>query len=280
VSLSYDLAGALVSTSEGLAIDYNIKGQTTEVTPPGGSAIDMSYQDADQTRRHTAGSLRYATSQLGLQAEVDGSQGIPHTTYFLRDPGGTLLGHRERGGPAHHYILDALGSVVGVTDGSGALVATYHYEPYGEISGTTGQADITPFRFASGYLDQDIGWTKFGTRYHEPSRMLRWTQVDPERGNVENPITLNPYLYVGCSPVNVTDPTGRIGLLAAALIGLGIGIGVALLLEALGVGSVASAAIGGCLGGVAGSLLAGATIAVAPLACIGGGLFGAMLALR
>jgi hypothetical protein len=31
----------------------------------------------------------------------------------------------------------------------------------------------------------------------------------PHRGNVNNPLTLNPYVYVGCNPANSTDPSGR-----------------------------------------------------------------------
>ena len=49
---------------------------------------------------------------------------------------------------------------------------------------------------------------KYGTRYYMPN-LMRWTQPDPVKGNPANPMTLNGYAYVGCDPINATDPTGR-----------------------------------------------------------------------
>jgi RHS repeat-associated protein len=235
----------------------------------------MAYRDADQTRRVEAGDMRYAYSQLGLSAQADGSSGVPHTTYFMRDPEGTLLGHRERAGASHYYLLDGLGSVIAVTDQNGALVASSDYEPYGEVSGTTGQAGITPFGFASGYLDEAIGWTKFGTRYYEPSEMMRWTQVDPERGNIENPLSLNPYLYVQGSPTNATDPTGQ--FLVPLFWGAFAGFTALWAADELGAPPVFGGFVGGCVGGIAAGVFTAGVGTLATLAACGivGG-FGAL----
>jgi hypothetical protein len=49
-------------------------------------------------------------------------------------------------------------------------------------------------------------------------------QHDPERGGLTNPLSLNPYLYVACNPVNATDPTGACTvLIALAALGLLLG---------------------------------------------------------
>ena len=108
-------------------------------------------------------------------------------------------------GSTSYYLLDALGSVLGVVDSAGDVVKRYEYEPYGQAIPTTG-SHANPWRFASGYLDGS-GFTKFGTRYYVPS-LARWTQHDPKRGSLFEPKTLNLYAYVGCDPVNYTDPTG------------------------------------------------------------------------
>jgi RHS repeat-associated protein len=68
-----------------------------------------------------------------------------------------------------------------------------------------------PFQFASGYYDSEFDLTKFGTRYHD-SATTRWTQQDPRRGQISSPISLNPYAYGGCDPINNVDPTGLFSL--------------------------------------------------------------------
>ena len=49
---------------------------------------------------------------------------------------------------------------------------------------------------------------KYGTRYYMPD-LISWTPPDPVLGKPMNPMSLNPYSYVGCNPVNATDVTGR-----------------------------------------------------------------------
>jgi len=49
---------------------------------------------------------------------------------------------------------------------------------------------------------------KFGTRYYDPT-LGRWTQQDPVRGHLDDPNSLNRYLYAGDDPVNLTDPSGK-----------------------------------------------------------------------
>jgi RHS repeat-associated protein len=168
----------------------------------------MTYYGADQTRRATRGQNRFANDLIGLSAETDQGSGNPHTTYFMRDNRGTLVGARETTGALHYFLFDGLGSVVGLVNPSGTLTDTYSYEPYGKLLSSTGTTE-NPFRFASGYLDTPVGWLKFGTRYYEPS-IARWTQRDPVRGSLASPPTLNPYLYTSSDPVNATDPSGRV----------------------------------------------------------------------
>ena len=49
---------------------------------------------------------------------------------------------------------------------------------------------------------------KFGTRYYDPG-IQRWTQQDPKRGNIKDPMSLNLYLYAKADPINHTDPSSR-----------------------------------------------------------------------
>jgi RHS repeat-associated protein len=114
-----------------------------------------------------------------------------------------------RSGTSHfYYIFDALGSVIALTDGSGAIAASYTYDPYGTtLSASGAQATVNPFRYASGYFDSATGLLKFGARYYDSS-LGRWTQRDPIAGSIANPGAMDRYVYAGDSPVSLTDASG------------------------------------------------------------------------
>jgi RHS repeat-associated protein len=184
-------------------------------------------------------------------------------------------------------LFDGLGSIVGLTDSNGTLVSTYQYDPYGNLTSSTGSV-ANPWRFAGGYFDSSTGLYKYGTRYYD-SAIGRWSQQDPVRGHLDDPTSLNRYLYAGDDPVNFTDPSGRdatacvyafivalVGLLATlfTMIGLNVqeGITGAALFAALGDATADAATIAvaeATLAGIVGAfwwLVAGpAVIALAGL---------------
>jgi RHS repeat-associated protein len=181
--------------------------------------------------------------------------------------------------PDWYYLTDGLGSVMAIVNTAGT-VRRYVYEPYGEqlrnfidanaaspnqdLDGIGSdpkdtEADFNPYRYASGYYDRATGLLKFGTRYYLPT-LARWTQVDPQEGQPNNPPTLNAYVYVEGDPVNFTDLTGRdfgdwLGGLAGALGGAAAGwmgatliqdglLGWATASEALALGELSVAGLG------------------------------------
>jgi RHS repeat-associated protein len=99
-----------------------------------------------------------------------------------------------------------LGSVVGLTDSSGNLVNTYQYDPYGNLTSSTGTV-ANPWRYAGGYYDANTGLYKFGIRYY-----------NPVGGSLQELTKANPYVYVGNNPVNMVDPTGRDCVEAALIV--------------------------------------------------------------
>ena len=200
VTYTYDGNGNQIGTSAGQAISYNPKNQSTSIKRAGGTAVAMTYAGLDQTERTAAGGDTYANGLLGV-----GRQTGTATTYFIRDPYGNLVAQRS-GTTSYYYLFDGLGSIVALTDPAGNIVRRYTYDPYGNITTTTGTVD-TPWRYAGGYHDTTTGLTKFGTRYYDPT-LGRWTQMDPLPGTMTQARTLNRYTYVGGDPVNYTDPTG------------------------------------------------------------------------
>ena len=59
-------------------------------------------------------------------------------------------------GVTYYYITNLQGDVMSIVDGSGAVVASYEYDPYGNIiSATSDLAEINPLRYRGYVYDQE-----------------------------------------------------------------------------------------------------------------------------
>ncbi len=198
LTYSYDADGNLSGwSSGGLSFSYNTLNQTTAI-----SGNTYSYSGSDQTDRVQAGGTSFINSKFSISSQTDASG----TTYYTHDSSGRLIDERTPSG-AYYYLFDGLGSIVGLTDSNGTLVSTYQYDPYGNLTSSTGSV-ANPWRFAGGYFDSSTGLYKFGTRYYNPG-FGRWSQQDPVRGSLADPTSLNRYVYAGDDPVNRVDPSGK-----------------------------------------------------------------------
>jgi RHS repeat-associated protein len=110
-----------------------------------------------------------------------------------------------------YFLHDGLGSTIALVQGDGTVRNRYAYDPYGQTTTTcpTGSCVSNPFQYTGAEHDETTGLYKIGHRYYQPDHG-RWTQPDPlgNRTNAAMPTEAHPYLYVGCNPINYTDPTG------------------------------------------------------------------------
>jgi RHS repeat-associated protein len=245
---NHDANGNMTSSTAGFSATYNSFDQATSITGAGRSTLSpMTYGGVTQTERRRAGPTDFTDSALGLQVAAPNGGGAG--TFYTRDPSGNLISQRTPSG-THYYILDVLGSVVALTDSTGAVVGRYSYEPYGKPT-FTGSV-TSSFQYASGYYDSATKLVKFGARYYDPA-LGRWTQQDPVAGNLANPKTLNRYAYVGCDPINGTDPSGlsilgcstssALSILAGILVAAGAAVGTWIIAGVTTVPFAAGAAI-------------------------------------
>jgi RHS repeat-associated protein len=123
---------------------------------------------------------------------------------------------RIKGSTVRHYVKDALGSVIALTDDTGVVRTTYTYDPFGNVT-VSGETSDNPFQY-TGRENDGTGLYYYRARYYSPE-LQRFISEDPIRlagGDV------NYYAYVGNNPVNVTDPSGKGPILFGVCISLTI----------------------------------------------------------
>ncbi len=161
----------------------------------------------------------------------------------------------------YFYMFDHLGSIRGMTDSSGNVVAQYQYGMWGEPTQTVGTISAD-FGYAGYYVHQPSGLNLTRTRAYSPvlGRFINRDTIG-ERGGI------NLYDYVNNNPASFTDPNGTFIPIAIAIaVGLGglegeglIGAGlVAIGLGGMGALNIYNSSIAGSGGGSGAGAGAGA----------------------
>lgn len=161
--------------------------------------------------------------------QVDSSRGQPITTTYSNDNSGlsqmlvsqvvsggvvttttNLFGlsliSQDTGAAVRTLLADGLGSAR--TEMRGSVVETITtYEPFGNLLAQTGSSG-TVYGFTGQQYDNATSLLYLRARYYSPGLRV-FMSKDPWSGNVQQPGTLNPYVYVLNNPTNLTDPTGK-----------------------------------------------------------------------
>lgn len=117
-------------------------------------------------------------------------------------------------GEKFNYLTNYRGDVLGMTDESGKVVASYTYDSWGNIltqSGIDGMDSINPYRYAGYRYDESTKLYYLMARYYNPDTGV-FLSLDPVRGDAKNPLTLNGYSYANNNPVMNVDPDGEFAI--------------------------------------------------------------------
>lgn len=208
---AYDADGNQTAATWGTGT-YDDRDALTSATPTGSStATTFAYLGAGNGARQITDSTNELTGSLGLAATYD-PDGT--ATAYRHTPDGRFITAGLPDETNRYYSTDNLGNVTLVAT-TNSVTATYSYDPYGTLRGTTGpEAADNRIRYGQGFTDTTTNLVKLGIRYYD-STQARFTQQDPTGQE------LNAYAYAGNNPAVFNDPTG------AAKIGAIVGGAVA-----------------------------------------------------
>jgi len=278
-------SGACASPPSGATTyQYDNRGSRTGVTPTGGQAQTLNYDQANRMTNYAAASTTsYGYNADGLRmCKFSGSSSQPcqaggntsfvwdaanavpvlikdGITAYVYGPGGLPL-EQVSGSTTYWFHHDQLGSTRLMTDSTGVAQATYTYDPFGGLASSTGTI-TNPFRFSGQYLDGESGFYYLRARYYDPATG-QFASQDPLIST-----TREPYGYVRNNPTSGSDPSGLCWPWCTMLIGAAIGVTLYVGLSyatghhptwAGAAGAAAAGAVAGLVGPAAGGAIASA----------------------
>ncbi|MEI9988944.1 MAG: FG-GAP-like repeat-containing protein [Rhizomicrobium sp.] len=221
---TYDSNGSLTAGA-GRTVSYTAFNMADTITQGAtSSAFAYDGDHARLTQTLTVGGTATTTTYLygtGTMAEksVTGGMTTWHD-YLMAD--GKMVGERFCTGGApctsgaiwFFFVLDHLGSIAVIADGSGAVTERLSYDAWGRRRNSNG-TDNTSCGVASGttrgFTGQEeidaVCLVNLNARLYD-STLGRFMSADPMTENWYNQQILNRYSYVGNNPLSFTDPSG------------------------------------------------------------------------
>ena len=166
---------------------------------------------------------RYVYDLEDILLEFDGSNKF--LAKYTHGPGIDESVSMERNGQSFFYHIDGLGSIVDLTNSTGAIAQAYVYNSFGQITQQVNSL-VNPYSYTGREFDPESGLYFYRSRYYD-SRIGRFINEDPigiDGGD------LNLYGYVLNNPVNAIDPTGEF---VQAVIGAGSSVAAGWLISKL-----------------------------------------------
>jgi RHS repeat-associated protein len=208
-----------------LTYTWDARNRLTALTGPSLIA-SFAYDGLGRRAQKTVNSVLTQFRYDGLDAVKESSGGSDVAYLRTLDIDEALV--RTDAVDSTHYLADALGSSVALTNAGGTTATTYTYAPFGETT-TAGPPSPNPFRF-TGREDDGTGLYYYRARYYDPSRS-RFVSEDPIRLLVP---WANAFRYATNNPIAWVDPYGlwdrrTTDIIRASAAALGVVSGVAVI---------------------------------------------------
>lgn len=215
VSYTYDLKGNRLTSSDTSEVPfimddtsyaYDLFNTLTSATVGANTTLFNYSADGMRYKKSTGANVtQYRYNQSGeVISETNGNDQT--TANYVR--GDRLLVKKDvTNSKDYYYLYNGHGDVIQIIDTSGNVVNSYSYDEWGSITQKTEQISNS-FKYAGEVYDEETGLYYLRARYYDPS-MGRFINEDTYEGQINNPLSLNLYTYVGNNPLIYTDPSGH-----------------------------------------------------------------------
>ncbi|NER00892.1 MAG: hypothetical protein F6K30_30080, partial [Cyanothece sp. SIO2G6] len=221
-SYSHDEDGRLESITrdgETLNLNHNATDKLTLITNASTGESITYFYDAEGDRigeQSSSEVTQYLVapsmgSGLSVQDLVtDGSGNVLANHVYV---GNSPLMRLDGNNDAVYYLTDAMGSVVGLVDENGEMVASFDYDGFGNVRTTTGEDTVGEaiggdYRFQSQWLESESGLYYFRARDYD-AHTGQFLSRDPVDIIETAPESFNPYQFVYNNSLIYSDPTGE-----------------------------------------------------------------------
>jgi RHS repeat-associated protein len=142
------------------------------------------------------------------------------------------------GSGLHYYGYDAHSGVRLLLDGSGNVTDTWDYDAFGNVVARTGST-ANSFTYRGEQMDSALGLEYLRARWMDPAKG-RFATRDPWQGTLQQPSSLNQFMYATDDPLLHPDPAG---LCDCTLPSVTIAAGVQQILVSVAVSALAIKAV-------------------------------------
>jgi RHS repeat-associated protein len=205
--LTFDANGSLLTVTEPWGVTsftWDARNRLQAATTPFSSATFVyDPRDRRSTRAVDGVTTRYLYD--GIDAIEDQTDTTSHA--YLRS---SLIDEPLARAGSEFYLQDALGSIIGLTGNTGAVMTSYTYEPFG-VTALTDAPTSNPFAYTGREMDLG-GLYYYRARYYHPG-LQRFVAEDPLPPHFRFVNELNAYAYVANNPILLSDPFGLFGAL-------------------------------------------------------------------
>ena len=214
-TITYDGIGNPLSYRDGLSMTWRNGRELASLTKNGVTASYLYDESGLRTKKTVGGVVtNYHVINGVLYGEYTGS----HRLLYMFDEAGTRYSFLYNGS-TYYYVFNGQGDVIGITDGTGNMLARYTYDAWGkpltitdgagtDVSGNAAHiANVNPFRYRGYYYDKESGLYYLQSRYYDPV-VGRFINADSSIHS-SSLVGMNVFAYCGNSPINYVDPTGE-----------------------------------------------------------------------
>jgi len=218
-SYSYDkrgnretFEGPLASFPQAHTLKYDVlnrvKSFTNSESGRNLEAVYTYYPGGLRASKNVNGEItRYVYWNGRIIEELDGAnqskaKNIWGNELLYREIGGSSEGQKKG-----FYLTNGHGDVIHVVNEMGDIINSYDYDSWGNILFKE-EGMNNPFTYTGEVYDKESNLYYLRARYYDPS-VGRFISEDTNKGQVDNPLTLNRYTYVHNNPIRYYDPTGN-----------------------------------------------------------------------